>query len=145
MIEGSARARLGRALNTRSLPAGQAVNLQVGEEVDFYRQQYKKDASGWFGPAKLLDVPQVTSGVVTVRWLSRPMEVRLQDVRRHLYFLALLAGPDTVGLTGSVWSYIRRTVGMMTFGKMTQLGYIRHQGNGCCRPITAVMPKWPVL
>ena len=110
IIEGSARARLGRALNTRSLPAAQAMNLQVGEEVDFYRQPSQKDASGWFGPATLTDVSQTSRGMVTVRWLSRPMEVRLQDVRRHLYFLALLAGPDTISLAGIVWSYIRSSL-----------------------------------
>ena len=35
VAEGSAPARPGRALNTRSLLAGQAMNLQVGEAVDF--------------------------------------------------------------------------------------------------------------
>ena len=37
MIEGSARARLGRAMNTRTTMAGQKLNLQVGEEVDFFK------------------------------------------------------------------------------------------------------------
>ena len=69
-----------------------------------------------------------------MKWLSRPMEVRLQDVRRHLYFLALLAGenhvePHTMSLTGQVWSYIRRTIGVAMSGKMTQVGYIQHRGN----------------
>ena len=57
------------------------------------------------------------------------MEVRLQDVRRLLSFLALLAGPNTMSLTGNVWSYIRRTIRVAMSGKMTQVGYIQHRGN----------------
>eukprot|EP00974_Lingulodinium_polyedra_P089856 8711896-Lingulodinium_polyedra.AAC.1 len=52
MVEGSARARLGRTLNTRTTMAAQQINLQVGEEVDFYRQPSSKDAAGWLGPAE---------------------------------------------------------------------------------------------
>ena len=103
MIEGSARARLCRALNTRTVPAGQSLNLQVGDEVDFYREQPQKDTPGWFGPAKVVDVSRVTRGIVTVTWLSRPMEVKLQDVRRHLYFLALFAGPKMPTFGGRIW------------------------------------------
>ena len=37
MIEGSARARLGRALNTRTTMSAQALALHIGDEVGFFR------------------------------------------------------------------------------------------------------------
>ena len=38
-VEGSARARLGRAQNTRTTATAESLNLQVGEEIDFSRPQ----------------------------------------------------------------------------------------------------------
>ena len=43
MVEGTARARLGRTANTRSLLAAQLADYKVGEEVDFYRPPGSKD------------------------------------------------------------------------------------------------------
>ena len=45
MIEGSARARLGRAVNTRTTMAAQMLQLQLGDEVDFFRGPLNKDTS----------------------------------------------------------------------------------------------------
>ena len=47
MVEGSARARLGKAINTGTTLSAQRPNLQVGEEVDIFRAPNNKDASGW--------------------------------------------------------------------------------------------------
>jgi hypothetical protein len=49
IVEGSARARLGRADNTRTTASAETLNLQVGEEIDFFRQPGSKDTSGWYG------------------------------------------------------------------------------------------------
>ena len=54
MIEASARARLGRAMNTRTTMAGQRLNLHVGEEVDVYRKPDTKDVSGWHCEASVM-------------------------------------------------------------------------------------------
>ena len=89
MIEGSARARLGRAVNTRTTMAGQQLNLQVGEEVDFYRAPSAKDSPGWSGPAEVIDVSRVSRGIVSVKWQSKIMEVQLPHIRRHLHFWAI--------------------------------------------------------
>ena len=58
IIEASARARIGRALNTRTTIPGERYQYKVGDEVDFYRQPSTKDAPGWSGPATLTDVSQ---------------------------------------------------------------------------------------
>ena len=67
MVEGSARARLGRAMNTRTTMAAQKLNLQPGDEVDFFREPHSKDTSGWTGPAKVVDATNASRGVVSVR------------------------------------------------------------------------------
>ena len=67
MIEGTARARLGRALNAKALPAGESDNYQVGEEVDFFRQAANKDTSGWMGPAVTADISRLKRGNITIR------------------------------------------------------------------------------
>ena len=68
MIEGTARARLGRALNTKTLPAGQIEGYKVGEEVDFYRPPSTKDISGWMGPATVVDVSELSRGHISIRF-----------------------------------------------------------------------------
>ena len=90
IIEGSARARLGRAMNTRTTISAQALNLRVGEEVDFYRDPHQKDTPGWTGPATVIDVSRAARGTYSVRWNNRILEVRLQDIRRHLYYFSML-------------------------------------------------------
>jgi hypothetical protein len=86
MFEGSARARLGRAMNTRSTPSSEHLNLSVGEEVDFFRAPSTKDISGWFGPAEVIDVSRAGRGIISVKHQSRIMEVQTQNIRRHLHF-----------------------------------------------------------
>ena len=101
MIEGSARARLGRAMNTRTTMAGQKLNLQVGEEVDFYRKPSTKDTAGWSGPAEVIDVSRITRGIVSVKWQSHVMEVELPNLRRHIHFFSLLVGMEEARCSGS--------------------------------------------
>merc|ERR1712026_524797 len=71
MVEGSARARLGRAMNTRSTLASQHLNLQVGDEVDYFREPHQKDISGWYGPAEVVDVSRQSRGIMAVRFRSK--------------------------------------------------------------------------
>ena len=93
-VEGSARARLGRALNTRTTMPAQRLNLQMGEEVELYRTPGQKDSPGWSGPAEVVDVSRATRGVVTLRWQNRTTEAQLSNVRRHMHFLSLLSVRD---------------------------------------------------
>jgi len=97
MVEGSARARLGRALNTRTTLSAQKLNLQVGEEVDIFRAPNNKDTSGWEGPAEVIDVSRATRGVISVKHNSHVKEVQLSHVRRHLHFITLLSPEGDLG------------------------------------------------
>ena len=80
MIEGSASARLGRAMNTRTTMAAQHLELRVGDEVDFYQDQSNKDTSGWFGPAIVADISRLKHGAVTVRYNNKLREVSVQNI-----------------------------------------------------------------
>merc|ERR1711873_113852 len=133
MVEGSARARLGRAVNMRTTMPAQKLNLQVGEEADFYRSQTSKDAPGWFGPAEVIDVSRATRGVISVRWQSRAIDIQLPNVRRHLHFLALLTAQEDLELAlptvyGNVWSTIRTTADSLAQGSLIQVGYYQRDG-----------------
>ena len=68
MVEGTARARIARAMDTRTLPAGQGRDFKIGDEVDFHRGQGSKDTSGWKGPARVIDNTNLSRGTVTVRF-----------------------------------------------------------------------------
>ena len=49
MIEGTPKNRIERAMNTKTLTAGESHDYNIGELVDFYRPQSTKDVSGWKG------------------------------------------------------------------------------------------------
>ena len=87
MIEGSARARFNRTLNTKTTMSSVRLNLRLGDEVEFYRDTGTKDTPGWHGPAEVIDVSRAGRNVVTIRWMNRPLEVQLQNIRRHLHYL----------------------------------------------------------
>ena len=134
IVEGSARARLGRALNTRSTPAAQSLDLQVGEEIDFFRDPTSKDISGWSGPAVVIDIRNIERNVISARWQNRIIEVQVPNLRRHLHFLVYHmmnsygAGPSNPHI--NAWTHLRTAIEHLTHGGLVQLGYIWKHGSG---------------
>ena len=126
MIEGSASARLGRAMNTRTTMAAQHLDLKVGEEVDFNQDQANKDTSGWFGPAEVIDISRQAHGVATVRYNNKPREVELRKLRRHIFFSMFLAKLSCSHFI-SVWKVIRLAVEDLDDRAVATLGYVKHQ------------------
>ncbi len=149
MIEGSARARLGRALNTRTTMAGQKLNLHVGDEVDVYRAPPNKDTSGWQGPAEVIDISRVTRGIVSVRWQSKVLEVQIPHIRRHLHFLALLStmantldeGLSYASAFDNVWKHIKEVVEQLKVGSHVQVGHCYHDGRWLLTSNNVKFPK----
>ena len=93
-IEGSARARLLRSEHTKSTVSAAKLNLQLGELVDFYREPSTKHVSGWYGPAKIVDLDNQTRGIVSVRYLRNIYEVAIRHRREHLTYWVFHAAPD---------------------------------------------------
>ena len=122
--------------------AAEKLNLQVGEEVDFYREPSSKDAAGWSGPAEVIDVSKVTRGVATVKWQTKVLEIQLPYLRRHLHFFSLLAAQhEQHGGSGiaeavpaysvthtNVWACVRIAFEQLREGHITMIGRICHDG-----------------
>ena len=56
MVQETAQMRLQRALSSKTRVAGEQLELQKGDLVDFWRKPATKDESGWRGPAWVVDV-----------------------------------------------------------------------------------------
>ena len=130
------------------MPA-QRLNLQVGEEVDFYRAPGQKNTPGWSGPAKVVDVSRVTRGVVTLRWHNRVIEAQIPNARRHMHFFSLLTVQDDrehVFPTnqGNVWSRIRLAVESLSPGGSIHVVYHRTQ-DGLSWTLTSANVRYPEL
>ena len=74
------------------------MDLQLGDLVDFWRKPATKDESGWRGPATLVE-PRAegslpTGSAASVRWQGRTLQVRTQDLRRALVYLAFMMFPS---------------------------------------------------
>jgi hypothetical protein len=111
MIEETAKLRASRALQTRTIPAGQLEQYKPGDLVDFYRPIGSKDAAGWTGPAKIIDPTHLDKGTITIRHVHRPIEVRIGDLRRHLPFLVFLAAEySSMNRQALTWSMCRMYV-----------------------------------
>jgi hypothetical protein len=129
MIEGSARARLGRAVNTRTTMAAQKLDLEIGEEVDFFRTATAKDACGWLGPAEVVDVAKGASGIVAVMRQNRIAEIQTQNLCRrfhHLVFLNTFRAKPTV--SDNVWDWVRTSIGNVPSSALVQVGHVRRNG-----------------
>ncbi len=126
MVEGTARLRASRAVRTRTLPVGEREDYKLGEQVDFYRPPSSKHVSGWSGPSRIIDVSNLARGTVTIRHrCDMPIEVRLQDLRRHLSFLVFLSAPHAAcTLAGSGWDLIRKTIENLAKRQSIHLGWI---------------------
>jgi len=132
MIDGTAKARLGRAMHTRTLPAGEREGFQVGEEVDTYRAPGKfgqKDISGWHGPATIVDLTRVPRGIIAVRSNNIVKDCRVGDVRRHLAFPCFLAGSYSSFTGAPGWSTCKQLVEDLSVGQMLNLGWVKSNGN----------------
>ncbi|CAK0834374.1 unnamed protein product [Prorocentrum cordatum] len=91
VVGASAQQRMDRALQSRTRPAGECQNLQLGDLVDIWRDPPNKDVSGWRGPATVVNVNRIQEGVVDVQWQSRTLSCRLADVRHSLSMDVMVA------------------------------------------------------
>jgi len=80
MVQGSAQARLNKSMHTKSTITAEALDLRLGENVDFHRPPTSKDVSGWYGPAEVVNMNDVHRGTVTEKLNNRLYEVELRSV-----------------------------------------------------------------
>ena len=94
IVEGTAKARLDRAMSTKTKPAGEEFEYQVGDQVEFYTPPESKDQTGWRGPATIHDLSGLQRGTIGLKWQSFSITRKIADIRRALTYMVMLAsGP----------------------------------------------------
>ncbi len=86
IVEGTAHNKLVRAINTRTLPAGETYDYKVGEEIEFFRDKGAKDVSGWIGPATITNIGEINHGVIKAKHRGSEMTIKLGASRRYLEY-----------------------------------------------------------
>ena len=122
MVQAAAEDRIKRAEATRTRPAGELRELQIGDLVEIYRPVLNKDVSRWNGPASVTDLTSLVDGMVGVRWQGRNLQVRVQDCRRALAFVF---APIMFGRGSSPIEVLRRAA--ESFKGCMRVGWIKHQ------------------
>ena len=84
--KGISKDRINRALKSKSRIAGESLKLNLGDLVDFYRTPQNKDASGWIGPATVVNLTDLASGRVDVKWQGYIYSCQVRDIRPALVF-----------------------------------------------------------
>ena len=92
MVQATSEAKMQRANRTKTRASGELLELQIGDQVDYYRKGSTKDISGWQGPATVCDLTQLSQGQVGVKWQGKVLLCRVQDLRRALMFPVFLSG-----------------------------------------------------
>ena len=110
MVQGSAQSRLNAALRTRTTMDAKTLNLKVGDAVDFYRSPVRKEDTGWFGPATVVDVSQSSRDIFSVRFATRTYQVSSSCIRRHLVFFVFLVSPRLSSTPTRAWNEFRNLV-----------------------------------
>ena len=81
-IQTSAEERTTRAIQTKTLPAGESFEYKIGQQVKFWRNHPQKMQWRWIGPATVIDNTKVQHGTLQLRHQHLPFEVRVpQDAR----------------------------------------------------------------
>ena len=122
MIEATAQSRMSRALNSKTRPASERLELSTGDLVDYRRPEANKDVSQWKGPAKVVDLSRQHEGDIVVDFQGRTISCRTQDVRRALLHFVF---PSTA-TPGSVVSPIHELMHLaesMNIGTWMHLGW----------------------
>ena len=110
MVQGSAQVRMNAALRTRTTMNAKTLNLKVGDLFDFYRTPDRKEDSGWFGPAEVVDVSQSSRDSVLLRFATREYRVSSSCIRRHLVFFVGLASSQAQLTPSKAWHEYKRLV-----------------------------------
>ena len=81
MVELTAKARMERALNSRTRRSREQLELAKGDQVDFHRPPATKDESGWRGPATVVQVGPPT----VIRWQIDSFKFAHKTCAKHSF------------------------------------------------------------
>ena len=123
MVNATARQRIERAMKARTRVTTESLELKKDDLVEFHRPPLSKDDSGWRGPANVVDTE---GGTVTIRWQSRFMQCRIQDVRRALVLLVMLV-QDAGDFPRTSPSRTLTSFADHLDKRVVRLGWLRHE------------------
>ena len=129
IIEATAVARIRRAGRTKTTPAGEALDYQPGELVDFWRPPRSKDTHAWHGPASVLR-SEPSRGQVIVRWRGEEVRVKYGDARKFMDFTGLIYGvlDDSRMPHGQAWEVLERHIATLPRQKCVVFGFTKSKG-----------------
>ncbi len=144
MVRAAAEDRIKRAEATRTRPAGELIEVQVGDLVEIYRPVLNRDVCRWNGVASGTDLTSLVDCLIGVWWQGRNLQDRAQDCRRALAFVF---APLVFGKCSSPIEMFRRAAEPFT-GCM-RVGWFKHpsswiacEGNRNFDEILAAGIRW---
>ena len=99
-----------------------SLNLQVGDLVDFFRTPNRKEDTGWFGPAEVVDTSQSSRDTFVLRFAARDYRVNSSCIRRHLVFFVGLAAPQAQLTPTRAWHEFKQLVNSATADRVHHVG-----------------------
>ena len=136
MVEGTAAARVKRALRTRTQRAVQE-EFSVGDEVEFHRDPAQKDLPGWNGPAVITDMSDADRGTIKLQFNGREILVTPPDLRRALTLFTFLAAPHVLNHHDKAYQTIRRWQDALPANRLVTLGFVLTKGQWVTSEATA--------
>ena len=135
IVEGTARDRMKRALHTPTRMAGEELELRVGEEVEYFRPPENKDASGWRGPATVVDLTRLEHGRIGIRTRAdNVISCRVQDIRRCL---SSWASPSSMSQGANHAQQVaQEAIDQFKKGTMITIGQVRNPKGEWCMSTT---------
>ncbi|MCP4944206.1 MAG: hypothetical protein GY924_19800 [Planctomycetaceae bacterium] len=121
IIEATSRARIQRALNTRTLAPAEAT-YDVGMEVEYYREPNNKDASGWSGPATVISMDDAQRGTIKIKTKHKEILVAPRDLRPATTYLALFQAPHLCNPHDRAFQVVRQYVSHLRPGDVELFG-----------------------
>ena len=111
ILEGTSKDRINRALRSKSRMAGESLNLKNGDLVDFYRTPQNKDASGWIGPARVVDLTELDHGMISVKWQGYIYKCQVRHVRPALvFFTYAMEGEYAASAVHPIWQQVQARI-----------------------------------
>ena len=139
MVEGTAAARVQRALRTRTQRAVQE-EFNVGDEVEFHRDPTQKDLPGWNGPAVITDMSDAERGTIKVQFNGREILVTPPDLRKAFTLFTFLSAPHLLNHHDRAYQSIRRWQDTLPANKIITLGHTLTHGRWTTTEATSKHP-----
>ena len=121
IVEATSRARIQRALNTRTINAAE-MKFELGMEVEYFREPSNKDTSGWSGPATIVSMDDVHRGTIRIRAKNKELVVAPRDLRPATTYLALLNAPHLCNPHDNAFQVVRQYISHLPDGSVELFG-----------------------